>query len=67
VLAQGDYRPMAGNAEAMTDLKRILASREAFYTKADLTFDTGGKPLTQCFDELRSAVWLVRNSRSESV
>jgi len=67
VLAQGDYRPMAGNAEAMTDLKRILASREAFYAKADLTFDTGGKPLAQCFDELRSAVWQARNARRELV
>lgn len=40
VVAQGDTRPMAGNAEAMGDLKRILAMREAFYAKADLTFDT---------------------------
>ena len=36
VIAQGDLRPMAGNAEAMDDLKRILAGREAFYAKADL-------------------------------
>ena len=36
VLAQGDLRPMAGNAEAMADLKRILAGREAFYAKADV-------------------------------
>jgi XRE family aerobic/anaerobic benzoate catabolism transcriptional regulator len=40
VLAQGDRRPMLGNREAMEDLKNILASREEFYSKADLVFDT---------------------------
>ena len=43
VLAQGDTRPMAGhtgNAEAMNDLRRILDSRAAFYSKADAAFDT---------------------------
>jgi XRE family aerobic/anaerobic benzoate catabolism transcriptional regulator len=45
VVAQGDTRPMAGNSEAMDDLRRILAGRAAFYRKADLTFDTSGKTL----------------------
>jgi XRE family aerobic/anaerobic benzoate catabolism transcriptional regulator len=43
VLAQGDTRPMSGNsgnAEAMNDLRRILESRAAFYSKADAVFDT---------------------------
>jgi len=43
VLAQGDTRPMAGNrgnVEAMDDLRRILDSRAAFYSKADAVFDT---------------------------
>jgi XRE family aerobic/anaerobic benzoate catabolism transcriptional regulator len=40
VLAQGDTRPMMGNREAMEDLKSILESRAAFYSKADLSFDT---------------------------
>jgi len=43
VLAQGDTRPMAGNdgnLEAMNDLRRILESRAAFYSKADAVFDT---------------------------
>ena len=43
VLAQGDTRPMAGhtgNVEAMNDLRRILESRAAFYSKADAVFDT---------------------------
>lgn len=56
VVAQGDTRPMAGNLEAMDDLKRILAGREAFYAKADLTFDTGGKTLVDAYAELRASV-----------
>jgi XRE family aerobic/anaerobic benzoate catabolism transcriptional regulator len=40
VLAQGDTRPMSGNREAMDDLKSILESRAAFYSKADVAFDT---------------------------
>jgi XRE family aerobic/anaerobic benzoate catabolism transcriptional regulator len=57
VEAQGDLRPMAGNRqEAMEDLRRILAARQAFYGKADLTFDTSGKPLAEGFAELRAAV-----------
>jgi XRE family aerobic/anaerobic benzoate catabolism transcriptional regulator len=31
VVAQGDTRPMAGNVEAMDDLRRILAGRAALY------------------------------------
>ncbi len=56
VIAQGDLRPMAGNAEAMADLKRILAGREALYAKADLTFDTSGKSLADAYLELRAAL-----------
>jgi len=40
VVAQGDTRPMAGNREAMDDLKNILESRAAFYSKADSSFNT---------------------------
>ena len=54
---QGDLRPMAGNRqEAMEDLKRILAARQAFYGKADLSFDTSGKTLAASFGGLRAAV-----------
>lgn len=52
VIAQGDFRPMSGNGEAMEDLKRILAGRAAFYAKADLSFDTTGKSLGETFGEL---------------
>ena len=56
VVAQGDLRPMSGNNEAMDDLKRILAGREAFYAQADLTFDTGGKTLADASKELRAGI-----------
>jgi XRE family aerobic/anaerobic benzoate catabolism transcriptional regulator len=56
VEAQGDLRPMAGNREAMEDLRRILAARQAFYGKADLSFDTSGKQLADGFAQLRVAV-----------
>ena len=36
VVAQGDFRPMQGNAEAMDDLTRILDAREPLYRKADV-------------------------------
>ena len=42
VVAQGDFRPMEGSAEAMADLKRILAAREPLYRRADAIVDTSG-------------------------
>ncbi|HEY6354633.1 MAG TPA: helix-turn-helix transcriptional regulator [Burkholderiaceae bacterium] len=56
VAAQGDMRPMAASAEAMDDLKRILAGRLPFYAKADLSFDTSAQPLEQAFQALRALV-----------
>ncbi|HXU67404.1 MAG TPA: helix-turn-helix transcriptional regulator [Casimicrobiaceae bacterium] len=56
VLAQGDLRPMAGNARAMDDLKRILAGRESMYRKADVVIDTSGETPRQSFVKLRAAV-----------
>jgi XRE family aerobic/anaerobic benzoate catabolism transcriptional regulator len=59
VIAQGDMRPMAGNAgnsEAMDDLKRILAGRAAFYSKAEFKLDTSAQPQQQTFDKLRALV-----------
>lgn len=54
VAAQGDMRPMAASKEAMEDLRRILAGRAAFYSKADLTLDTSGRTLDQSFEALRA-------------
>jgi XRE family aerobic/anaerobic benzoate catabolism transcriptional regulator len=56
VAAQGDLRPMAASHEAMEDLRRILDGRAAFYSKADLRVNTGGKTQQQAFDALCAAV-----------
>jgi XRE family aerobic/anaerobic benzoate catabolism transcriptional regulator len=56
VLAQGDTRPMAENEEAMADLRRILAGREALYSKADAVIDTAGQTVEASFAALRGAV-----------
>jgi XRE family aerobic/anaerobic benzoate catabolism transcriptional regulator len=54
VIAQGDYRPMAGNEEAMEDLRRILDGRTSLYRKADATVETTGKTVDESYRELRS-------------
>ena len=56
VAAQGDMRPMAGNREAMDDLKGILAGRSAFYSKAEFRLDTSAAALEPTFAALRSLV-----------
>jgi len=56
VRAQGDLRPMAASAEAMDDLRQILAGRAAFYSKADMAVDTSAAPLEATFQALRSRV-----------
>jgi XRE family aerobic/anaerobic benzoate catabolism transcriptional regulator len=56
VMAQGDVRPMAASREAMDDLKSILSSRAAFYSKADMRVDTSAQPLMETFQLLRTQV-----------
>jgi XRE family transcriptional regulator, aerobic/anaerobic benzoate catabolism transcriptional regulator len=56
VAAQGDVRPMAGNKEAMDDLKGILANRTPFYAKAEMHLDTSARPLDETFLSLRAMV-----------
>jgi XRE family aerobic/anaerobic benzoate catabolism transcriptional regulator len=56
VAAQGDMRPMAGNREAMEDLKTILAGRAAFYSKAEFRLDTSAQALEPTFLRLREIV-----------
>jgi XRE family aerobic/anaerobic benzoate catabolism transcriptional regulator len=56
VIAQGDLRPMAGNAEAMDDLKRILTAREPLYRKADAVVDTSGQTVEASLRNLRESV-----------
>ncbi len=52
VRAQGDTRPMAGNPEAMDQLKSILTSREALYSRAEAQLDTSGKSVDTALAEL---------------
>ena len=56
VAAQGDMRPMAGNREAMQDLKGILAGRAAFYSKAEFKLDTSAASLEPTYAALRTLV-----------
>ena len=64
VITQGDFRPMAGNSEAMDDLKRILTSRASMYGKAMMSWDTSGKTLPENFAGLLS---LVQAAQSDPV
>lgn len=64
VVAQGDMRPFHGNAaegqagmsEAMEDIRRILASREALYARADAVVDTSARTIKQSMKDLERAV-----------
>jgi XRE family aerobic/anaerobic benzoate catabolism transcriptional regulator len=53
VVAQGDTRPMAGNDEAMDDLRRILQGRAALYGQADAVVDTAGRGIEQSLRDLK--------------
>jgi XRE family transcriptional regulator, aerobic/anaerobic benzoate catabolism transcriptional regulator len=56
VLAQGDTRPMAGNDQAMEDLRRILEGRAMLYRQADVVVDTARKSVDKSLAELRKSV-----------
>ena len=59
VVAQGDMRPFdSGGAshEALDDIRRILASREALYARADAMVDTAARSLKQSLTDLKRAV-----------
>jgi len=56
VIAQGDTRPMAGNDQAMEDLRRILEGRAMLYREADVIVDTAGKTVEKSLAELRKSV-----------
>lgn len=56
VMAQGDFRPMAANNQAMEDLRRILEAREPLYQKADLLLDTSGASLEESFAKLKAVL-----------
>lgn len=59
VIAQGDFRPMSENREAMSDLVAILDARSQDYAQAEGELDTSGKSIEQSADDLfnRVAEW----------
>jgi XRE family aerobic/anaerobic benzoate catabolism transcriptional regulator len=56
VIAQGDFRPMAHNREAMADLVAILDARSADYARAEAELDTSGASIEQSLAELARLV-----------
>ncbi|HYF41811.1 MAG TPA: helix-turn-helix transcriptional regulator [Ramlibacter sp.] len=60
VVAQGDMRPfdstLGATGEAMEDIRRILASREQLYARADAVVDTAARTVKQSLKDLERAV-----------
>ncbi len=56
VMAQGDFRAMAGNDHAMEDLRRILEAREPLYRQADMELDTSCSSVEVSFSRLKTTL-----------
>jgi len=56
VIAQGDFRAMAGSDRAMEELRGILESREPLYRKADTIVDTSNESVDASFTKLKAAL-----------
>jgi XRE family aerobic/anaerobic benzoate catabolism transcriptional regulator len=56
VMAQGDFRAMAGHDHAMEDLRRILEAREPLYRQADMEFDTSNSSVEESFSKLKTTL-----------
>jgi len=52
VRGQGDERPMAGNPNAMTELRNILTAREVLYARAEAQIDTSKATPEQCLEAI---------------
>jgi XRE family aerobic/anaerobic benzoate catabolism transcriptional regulator len=67
VVAQGDMRPFdttrGASSEAMEDLRRILASREALYARADAVVDTAARTVKQSLKDLERAVPAIKETQ----
>lgn len=65
VVAQGDMRPFdttrGATHEAMEDIRRILASRESLYARADAVVDTAARSTKQSLKDLERAVPALKN------
>ncbi|RYY51930.1 MAG: XRE family transcriptional regulator, partial [Comamonadaceae bacterium] len=76
VVAQGDMRPFATGdggdvprnamGEALEDIRRILASREALYARADAVVDTAARSVKQSLKDLERAVPAATNDTLET-
>jgi XRE family aerobic/anaerobic benzoate catabolism transcriptional regulator len=67
VVAQGDMRPFdstrGATKEALEDLRRILASREVLYARADSVVDTASRTVKQSLKDLERAVPATEGKR----
>jgi XRE family transcriptional regulator, aerobic/anaerobic benzoate catabolism transcriptional regulator len=63
VMAQGDFRPMAANRQAMADLVAILDARRADYARAEAEVDTSGDAVEQSFAKLLRIVEPLTGTR----
>jgi XRE family transcriptional regulator, aerobic/anaerobic benzoate catabolism transcriptional regulator len=66
VMAQGDFRPMAQNREAMADLVAILEARGADYGRAAAQLDTSGETAEQSFVKLLRIVTAMLGPHAQS-
>jgi XRE family transcriptional regulator, aerobic/anaerobic benzoate catabolism transcriptional regulator len=66
VMAQGDFRPMAQNREAMADLVAILEARGADYARAAAQLDTSGETAEQSFAKLLRIVTAILGPQAQS-
>ena len=58
VRGQGDERPMAGNPDAMEELRKILESREMLYARASASLNTSKKTLD---DSVIDVIRMIEN------
>jgi XRE family aerobic/anaerobic benzoate catabolism transcriptional regulator len=56
VRGQGDERPMAGNPDAMAELRNILTAREALYARAEVHINTSKTTLQKCLEAILDAI-----------
>jgi XRE family aerobic/anaerobic benzoate catabolism transcriptional regulator len=56
VRGQGDERPMAGNPDAMAELRNILTAREALYARAEVHVNTSKTTLEKSVEAIIDAI-----------
>lgn len=56
VRGQGDERPMAGNPDAMDELRKILTSREVLYARAAASVNTSRRTLEESLADITEVI-----------